>query len=99
VLDGSQYGILATDAFGSYITSPSHAATQVSCFEEAHFRKEIRTMLHSFFCREDGQGLVEYALILMLIVMVVLGILTAVGVQISEGFYEEIVSGMDDAMN
>ena len=33
-------------------------------------------MLRSFFAKEEGQGLVEYALILVLIAIVVIGILT-----------------------
>lgn len=36
-------------------------------------------MLRSFFTKEEGQGLVEYALILVLIAIVVIGILTVLG--------------------
>ena len=36
-------------------------------------------MLRSFFTKEEGQGLVEYALILVLIAIVVIGILTLLG--------------------
>ena len=36
-------------------------------------------MLRSFFAKEEGQGLVEYALILVLIAIVVIGILTLLG--------------------
>jgi pilus assembly protein Flp/PilA len=36
-------------------------------------------MLRSFFSREEGQGLVEYALILALIAIVVIGVLTLLG--------------------
>ena len=36
-------------------------------------------MLRSFFAKEEGQGLVEYALILVLIAVVVIGALTALG--------------------
>jgi pilus assembly protein Flp/PilA len=43
-------------------------------------------MLRSFFAKEDGQGLVEYALILVLIAIVVIGILTAVGGNVSQIF-------------
>ena len=45
-------------------------------------------MLRNFFSREDGQGLVEYALILVLIAIVVIGILTLLGGQVSEVFSE-----------
>ena len=43
-------------------------------------------MLRSFFAKEDGQGLVEYALILVLIAIVVIGILTVVGGKVSQVF-------------
>jgi pilus assembly protein Flp/PilA len=43
-------------------------------------------MLHSFLAHEDGQGLVEYALILVLIAIVVIGILTLLGRKISQVF-------------
>ncbi len=38
------------------------------------------------FLREKGQGLVEYALLIVLIAMVVLGILTLLGPQISNAY-------------
>lgn len=44
-------------------------------------------MLRSFFTREEeGQGLVEYALILVLIAIVVIGVLTLLGGRVSEVF-------------
>ena len=43
-------------------------------------------MLRSFFAKEDGQGLVEYALILVLIAIVVIGILTLLGGKVSAVF-------------
>lgn len=43
-------------------------------------------MLRSFFAKEEGQGLVEYALILVLIAIVVIGILTVLGNQVSNVF-------------
>jgi pilus assembly protein Flp/PilA len=58
------------------------------------FIKEYTTMLRSFFAKEEGQGLVEYALILVLIAIVVIGILTFLGGQVSEVF-SEISSGME----
>lgn len=50
-------------------------------------------MLRSFFRREDGQGLVEYALILVLIAIVVIGILTLLGQRVSTVF-SQINSGL-----
>jgi pilus assembly protein Flp/PilA len=44
------------------------------------------TMLRSFFAKEEGQGLVEYALILVLIAVVVIGALTLLGQNISSLF-------------
>ncbi len=43
-------------------------------------------MLRSFFAKEDGQGLVEYALILVLIAVVVIAIMTLLGSQVSAVF-------------
>ncbi len=43
-------------------------------------------MVRSFFAKEDGQGLVEYALILVLIAIVVIGILTLLGGKVSQVF-------------
>ncbi|MFO7171242.1 MAG: Flp family type IVb pilin [Chloroflexota bacterium] len=45
-------------------------------------------MLRSFFAKEEGQGLVEYALILVLIAIVVIGILTLLGNRVSAVFSE-----------
>ena len=45
-------------------------------------------MLQSFFAKEEGQGLVEYALILVLIAIVVIGILTLLGGRVSDVFGE-----------
>ena len=50
-------------------------------------------MIRSFFAKEDGQGLVEYALILVLIAIVVIGILTLLGGKVSEVF-SSINSGL-----
>ena len=46
--------------------------------------------------REEGQGLVEYALILVLIAIVVIVILTALGTQVSTVF-SRITSGLKTA--
>ncbi len=43
-------------------------------------------MLRNFFAYEEGQGLVEYALILVLIAIVVIGILTVLGNKVSTVF-------------
>ena len=50
-------------------------------------------MLRSFFAKEDGQGLVEYALILVLIAIVVIGVLTILGGKVS-GVFSSINSGL-----
>jgi pilus assembly protein Flp/PilA len=52
-------------------------------------------MLRTFFAREEGQGLVEYALILVLIAIVVIGILTVLGNQVSTVF-SNINSGLNN---
>ncbi len=43
-------------------------------------------MLKSFIAKEEGQGLVEYALILVLIAVVVIVILSAVGTRVTSTF-------------
>nr|PZM91734.1 MAG: Flp family type IVb pilin [Thermocrispum agreste] len=48
----------------------------------------MTNMLRSFFAKEEGQGLVEYALILVLIAIVVIGILTLLGNRVSAVFSE-----------
>ena len=50
-------------------------------------------MIRSFFAKEEGQGLVEYALILVLIAVVVIGIMTALGGQV-KGVFTKINSAM-----
>ena len=47
-----------------------------------------------FLNREDGQGLVEYALVLVLVAVVVIAILTLLGPQIGNVF-SRIVFGLD----
>ncbi len=51
-------------------------------------------MVRSFFAKEEGQGLVEYALILVLIAIVVIGILTLLGNRVSAVF-SDINSGLN----
>ncbi len=46
-------------------------------------------MLHQFFAMfqdEDGQGLVEYALIILLVAIAVVGLLTALGTSVGSTF-------------
>ncbi len=50
-------------------------------------------MLRNFFAREEGQGLVEYALILVLIAIVVIGVLSILGQRVSTVF-SQINSGL-----
>lgn len=56
-------------------------------------------MLRSFFAREEGQGLVEYALILMFMVLIIIGALTVLGLQISGSLYDEIISSIEGLNN
>jgi pilus assembly protein Flp/PilA len=49
-------------------------------------------MLHGFFVREEGQGLVEYGLILVLIMVVVVAVMTLFGGKVS-GMYSSLNSG------
>lgn len=51
-------------------------------------------MLRSFIHRTEGQGLVEYALILVLIAIVVIGVLTLLGRRVSNVF-STINSGLN----
>lgn len=62
-------------------------------------------MVRSFFAREDGvgaaapgQGLVEYALILVLISVVAIGILTLLGQRI-EGVFQQVYEGLGGGTN
>jgi pilus assembly protein Flp/PilA len=43
-------------------------------------------MVRSFFAKEEGQGLVEYALILVLIAIVVIAVLGTLGGKVSSTF-------------
>jgi pilus assembly protein Flp/PilA len=44
---------------------------------------ELLLKLKSFWNREEGQGLVEYALILVLVSIVAIGALTAIGTNVT----------------
>ncbi len=46
-----------------------------------------------FLNRESGQGLVEYALVLVLVAIVVIAILTLLGPQIGEVF-SQVINGL-----
>jgi pilus assembly protein Flp/PilA len=48
--------------------------------------------LRELLVREDGQGLVEYALILVLVAIVVIGVLTTMGSTISRAFSDIVTS-------
>jgi pilus assembly protein Flp/PilA len=67
-------------------------ARVVDFFRPYHTTGDI-IMLRSFFAKEEGQGLVEYALILVLIAIVVIGILTLLGGQVSQVF-SNVSSGL-----
>ncbi len=54
-------------------------------------RREVRTV---YLPREEGQGLVEYALILVLVAIVVILILTLVGPAIANTF-SKITNGLN----
>ena len=47
-----------------------------------------------FLPKETGQGLVEYALIIVLVVIVVIIVLALVGTRIAQGLYSRIVSAL-----
>ena len=49
-------------------------------------------MLHGYFSKEEGQGLVEYGMILVLIMVVVVAVLTVLGGKVS-GMFSSINSG------
>ncbi|HEY0734163.1 MAG TPA: Flp family type IVb pilin [Herpetosiphonaceae bacterium] len=51
-------------------------------------------MLRNFFAKEEGQGLVEYALILVLIAIVVIATLTLLG-----GKVDAVFSKIEQAIN
>ncbi len=59
-----------------------------------HKRKEEKAML--FSPKEKGQGMVEYALIIVLIAIVVIVVLTILGTQISQVF-SQISSALRNA--
>jgi len=48
-------------------------------------------MLHHLFQRQEGQGLVEYSLMLLLMAIVMIITLTALGLQVSD-LYNSVVT-------
>lgn len=50
-----------------------------------------------FVPQEKGQGLVEYALIIVLVVLVVIIVLALVGTRITQNLYSKIVSALPGA--
>ena len=48
-------------------------------------------MLRQFIDNEDGQGLIEYVLILSLVAMIVIAVLTLLGLQ-TNNYYNKIVN-------
>jgi pilus assembly protein Flp/PilA len=52
-------------------------------------------MVMLFFKREEGQGLVEYALILGLVALVVVGIVTLIGESTSGMYNDYLIRAME----
>ncbi len=51
------------------------------------------TFMQRFFVNEQGQGMVEYGLILALIALVVIGVLSTLGTNI-QTIFQDIVTGI-----
>ncbi len=49
-------------------------------------------MVRGFLCQTEGQGLVEYGLLLMLVMVVIVAVLTVIGGKVST-MYSSINSG------
>jgi pilus assembly protein Flp/PilA len=62
----------------------------VSLSQQNHTRKEVSQM---FLARQEGQGLVEYALILVLVAIVVIAILMLLG-PIVGNVFSSVVSAL-----
>jgi pilus assembly protein Flp/PilA len=56
----------------------------------------LQMLLAELKNREEGQGLIEYALIVLLIAIVVIGVLTAVGGQVN-GVFQDIFNELGNA--
>ncbi len=62
----------------------SYNSANFGIIPKNHAGKEVEAML--FSPKEKGQGMVEYALIIVLIAIVVIVVLTVLGTQISKVF-------------
>ncbi len=58
--------------------------TAIRCFTPVFCRKEVRRMI--YLPREQGQGIVEYALILVLVALIVIVVLALLGPAIGNAF-------------
>jgi pilus assembly protein Flp/PilA len=58
-----------------------------------YFTGRTARMVYGFFVKEEGQGLVEYGLILVLIMVVVVAVVTLLGGKVSD-MYSSINSGL-----
>lgn len=61
----------------------------------AAMRRHARALSMRLVARSHGQGLVEYGLILVLIMVVCVGILTIVGQTVSGVWYDQIVGAFN----
>ncbi len=52
--------------------------------------KQVKKILKGFFQEEEGQGMAEYALVLGVIAVGVVGVLALFGEQIIDAFYDVI---------
>ena len=58
----------------------------------------VRRVLLTRACAEEGQALLEYALVLGLVAMLTVGVLTALGTNVS-GVLGQVSSNMDRVLN
>jgi pilus assembly protein Flp/PilA len=68
---------------------------RLSIFSSAFSTAALRAMIwgsNLLSARRDGQGLVEYGLILVLIMVVCVAILTMVGSKVSNVFYNKLIN-------
>lgn len=68
---------------------------RLSTFSSTLSTAALRAMIwgrHLLFAQRAGQGLVEYGLILVLIMVVCVGILAAVGGKVSNVYYTKLIN-------